>query len=101
MKEIGRPVSLLLSSFILPPSSFGVSMDFRLPALGEGIDSATVVGVRVKPGDAVTAGQEVVDIETDKAAMAVPVEAAGTVEAVLVKPGDKVPVGGALMTPPA
>ena len=29
-------------------------MDFRLPALGEGIDSATVVGVRVKPGDAVS-----------------------------------------------
>ena len=72
-------------------------MDFRLPALGEGIDSATVVGVRVKPGDAVTAGQEVIDVETDKAAMAVPVEAAGTVEAVLVKPGDKVPVGAPIL----
>lgn len=72
-------------------------MDFRLPALGEGIDSATVVGVRVKPGDTVTAGQEVIDIETDKAAMAVPVEEAGTVEAVLVKPGDKVPVGSPLL----
>src|SRR4051794_5777805 len=72
-------------------------MDFRLPALGEGIDSATVVGVRVKPGDVLTAGQEVVDVETDKAAMAVPVEAAGTVEAVLVKPGDKVPVGAPLL----
>ena len=35
-------------------------MEFRLPALGEGIDSATVVGVLVKPGDAVSAGQNVV-----------------------------------------
>ena len=72
-------------------------MDFRLPALGEGIDAATVVGVRVKPGDAVTAGQEVVDVETDKAAVSVPVDAAGTVAELKVKPGDKVPVGGVLL----
>jgi hypothetical protein len=31
-------------------------MDFRLPQLGEGIDSATVVNVLVKPGDRVRAG---------------------------------------------
>src|SRR5437763_11494262 len=100
--EVGRrthrPASVCLSSFILHPSSFGVRMDFRLPALGEGIDSATVVGVRVKPGDAVAAGQDVIDVETDKAAMAVPAEVAGTVEAVHVKPGDKVRVGGAVLT---
>ena len=73
-------------------------MDFRLPNLGEGIDSATVVGVRVKPGDAVAAGQDVLDVETDKAAVPVPAEAAGTVEKVHVKPGDKVPVGGLVLT---
>src|SRR5262245_50139607 len=72
-------------------------MDFRLPALGEGIDAATVVGVRVKPGDAVTAGQEVVDVETDKAAVSVPVDSAGTVAELKVKPGDKVAVGGVLL----
>src|SRR5262245_3534231 len=72
-------------------------MDFRLPALGEGIDAATVVGVRVKPGDAVTAGQEVIDVETDKAAVSVPVDAAGTVAELKVKPGDKVAVGGVLL----
>lgn len=69
-------------------------MDFRLPSLGEGIDSATVTAVLVKPGDAVTAGQNVLAVETDKAAMEVEADAAGTVEAVLVKQGDKVPVGG-------
>ena len=46
-------------------------MDFRLPALGEGIDSATVVGVLVKAGDTVTAGQNVLAVETDKAAVEV------------------------------
>ncbi|HEY2784069.1 MAG TPA: biotin/lipoyl-containing protein, partial [Fimbriiglobus sp.] len=73
-------------------------MDFRLPALGEGIDAATVVGVRVKPGDAVTVGQDVIDVETDKAAVSVPAESAGTVAEVKVKPGDKVAVGGVLFT---
>src|SRR5438067_13012211 len=72
-------------------------MDFRLPNLGEGIDAATVTAVLVKPGDTVSAGQNVVSVETDKAAVEVPVEAAGTVEAVLVKPGDKVPVGGPIL----
>src|SRR5947207_16027111 len=73
-------------------------MGFRLPALGEGIDAATVVGVRVKPGDAVTAGQDVIDVETDKAAVSVPVDAAGTIGELKVKPGDKVAVGGVLFT---
>ncbi len=45
----------------------------------------------VKPGDAVKAGQNVVAIETDKAAVEVPAETDGIVEAVHVKPGDKVP----------
>jgi pyruvate dehydrogenase E2 component (dihydrolipoamide acetyltransferase) len=73
-------------------------MDFRLPNLGEGIDSATVTAVLVKAGDAVSAGQNVVAVETDKAAVEVPVESAGTVGEVRVKPGDKVPVGGVILT---
>ncbi len=72
-------------------------MDFKLPDLGEGIDSATVVSVAVKAGDAVTAGQTLLSVETDKAAVDVPADASGTVEAVLVKAGDQVKVGGSLV----
>src|SRR5437763_16988482 len=72
-------------------------MEFRLPNLGEGIDTATVTAVLVKPGGAVKAGQAVLSVETDKAAMEVEADAAGTVEEVLVKPGDKVPVGGPVL----
>jgi len=72
-------------------------MEFRLPDLGEGIESATVTAVLVKPGDAVAAGQGVVSVETDKASMDVEADAAGTVEAVLVKVGDKVKVGGPVL----
>ncbi len=73
-------------------------MDFRLPNLGEGIDSATVVAVKVRPGDAVSAGQELLEVETDKASMPVTAEAAGTVEKIAVKPGDKLNVGAVVMT---
>jgi len=73
-------------------------MDFRLPALGEGIDSATVVNVLVKAGDSVKAGQPVVSVETDKAAVDVEAEAAGSVSAVHVKAGDKLAVGALILT---
>ncbi|MFO0936853.1 MAG: 2-oxo acid dehydrogenase subunit E2 [Gemmataceae bacterium] len=73
-------------------------MDFRLPALGEGIDSATVVNVLVKSGDTVKKGQPVVSVETDKAAVDVEAETAGAVSAIHVKPGDKLAVGGLIFT---
>jgi pyruvate dehydrogenase E2 component (dihydrolipoamide acetyltransferase) len=73
-------------------------MNVVLPNLGEGIDSATVVAIRVKPGDVVKIGQDVVDIETDKAAMSISAEAAGTVGQLAVKPGDKVNIGAVLFS---
>ena len=73
-------------------------MEFHLPELGEGIDGATVVSVLVKPGDAVEAGQNVLSVETDKAAVEVPANSSGTVESVAVKPGDKIAVGGVVLT---
>ncbi|MCE9530230.1 MAG: 2-oxo acid dehydrogenase subunit E2, partial [Planctomycetes bacterium] len=72
-------------------------MEFRLPELGEGISDATVVNVAVKMGDAVTAGQTLLEVETDKAAMPVPAIAAGTIVEVRVKPGDKIKIGHVLM----
>jgi pyruvate dehydrogenase E2 component (dihydrolipoamide acetyltransferase) len=72
-------------------------MDFRLPALGEGIENATVTAVLVKPGDAVKAGQPVLSVETDKAAMDVEADAEGTVEQVLVKAGDKLAIGAPVL----
>jgi pyruvate dehydrogenase E2 component (dihydrolipoamide acetyltransferase) len=80
------------------PRSPGPSVEYKLPALGEGIDAGTITAVLVKPGDAVKAGQNVLTIETDKAAVDVPAESDGVVEAVHVKPGDKAPVGATLLT---
>src|SRR3954469_23966626 len=71
-------------------------MDVRLPELGEGITDATVVNVPVKPGQAVKAGDTVIEVETDKASMPIPAAADGTVSEARVKQGDKIKVGGVI-----
>jgi pyruvate dehydrogenase E2 component (dihydrolipoamide acetyltransferase) len=73
-------------------------MDFRLPPLGEGIDTATVVAVKVKLGDTVSSGQDVLDVETDKAAVPVQIDQAATITQIHVKPGDKIAIGATLFS---
>ena len=72
-------------------------MDIRLPRLGEGADSGSVVSVLVKVGDRVKKNQPVVELENEKAVAAIPSTADGTVTKVYVKPGDKISVGQALV----
>ena len=72
--------------------------ELKLPEVGDNIEQGTVVTVLVKPGDAVSEGQAIIEIETDKAVVEVPASAAGTVESVLVKEGDSVPIGGTILT---
>ena len=55
-----------------------VNMDVKLPNLGEGADSGTVVAVLVKPGAQVKPGQNIIELETGKAVAPIPAPAAGT-----------------------
>src|SRR5262245_828325 len=73
-------------------------MEFRVPELGEGIESATVVRLLVAPGASVKAGQDLVELETDKATVPISANSAGTIEKILVKPGDKTAPGAVLLT---
>ena len=68
-------------------------MDIRLPRLGEGADSGTVVSVFVKEGDQVKKDQTLIELENEKAVAAIPSTASGTVTKVHVRPGDKIAVG--------
>jgi pyruvate dehydrogenase E2 component (dihydrolipoamide acetyltransferase) len=68
-------------------------MDLKLPALGEGADSGTVVNLFVKEGDQVAKDQAVLELENEKAVATIPSTAAGTVTKVFVKTGDKISVG--------
>lgn len=75
-----------------------MAKEFKLPDLGENIESADVLNVLVKPGDNVTLDQPVIEIETDKATIEVPSTVEGTIKEVLIKSGEKVKVGQTIIT---
>ena len=56
-------------------------MDFPLPPVGEGLIEVELVRWLVRPGDAVTRGQNLAEVMSDKANMEVPSPFAGTVTA--------------------
>jgi pyruvate dehydrogenase E2 component (dihydrolipoamide acetyltransferase) len=74
-----------------------MSQEFKLPELGEGVESGDVLKVLVSVGDTVSAEQPVVELETDKATIEVPVPFSGTVKEILVEEGGKVEVGQVLL----
>ena len=68
-------------------------IEFKLPELGENIESADVLKVLVKKGDSIEQDQGIIEIETDKATIEVPSDVTGMVTDVLVKEGEKAKVG--------
>ncbi|MFZ0456541.1 MAG: dihydrolipoyllysine-residue acetyltransferase [Ignavibacteriaceae bacterium] len=75
-----------------------MAQEFRLPELGENIDSADVLTVLVKPGDEIQKEQSIIEIETDKATIEVPSNISGKIKEVLIKQGDNVKVGQTILT---
>lgn len=75
-----------------------MSIEIKLPELGEGIDSADVLDVLVSVGDMLKADQGIVELETDKATAVVPTDRAGKVAKIHVAGGDTVKVGQVLLT---
>lgn len=73
-------------------------MDIKLPNLGEGADSGTVVSVFVKEGEVVAKDQPILELENEKAVASIPSTAGGKVSKVHVKAGDKISVGARLIT---
>ena len=73
-------------------------VEFRLPELGENIESGDVVRVAVQPGDVVSQGQTVLELETDKAVVEVPSSVSGTVSEVKAQVGQKMKVGDLILT---
>jgi 2-oxoisovalerate dehydrogenase E2 component (dihydrolipoyl transacylase) len=71
---------------------------FLLPDLGEGLTEAEIVTWRVQAGDVVAVDQTVVEVETAKAVVEVPVPFAGRVTALHGEPGDVLSVGAPLIT---
>lgn len=68
-------------------------MEIRIPRLGEGVNSGTVVNVLVSEGETVKKDQTVLELETEKAVAPIPSPEAGTITKIMVKAGDSVPIG--------
>ena len=72
--------------------------EFKLPDPGEGLTEAEIVTWHVKPGDTVKVNDVVVEVETAKSLVELPVPFAGTVSAIHVAEGDTVEVGTPIIT---
>lgn len=79
-----------------PTKSTG-PVEILLPALGEGVSSADIAGILVKEGDQITVGQNLMELETDKAVVELPSTHAGKVDKILIKTGQTVKVGDKLL----
>src|ERR1700733_9433213 len=74
-------------------ASSGELIDIVTPTGGESVTEGTILDWSVKVGDAVKAGDTVVEISTDKVDMELPAPAAGTITEILAETGDTVSVG--------
>ena len=70
-----------------------MALEFKLPELGENIESGDVVSVLVEVGATVSEGDSLIEIEAGKASMEIPSPADGTISAIHVASGDTVEVG--------
>ncbi|MFW6154780.1 MAG: dihydrolipoamide acetyltransferase family protein [Planctomycetota bacterium] len=70
----------------------------NVPDMGEGVESATVVGVLVSAGDEVDADQGLIEMETEKAVAEMPSPKGGTVKAIHVEEGQEIEIGTPVVT---
>ncbi len=74
-----------------------MATEVKLPDLGDGIESGDVLEIFVSVGDVISEGQDIIEMETDKATVPVPSSVGGKVTKISVSEGDTVPIGGVLI----
>jgi pyruvate dehydrogenase E2 component (dihydrolipoamide acetyltransferase) len=72
-----------------------MSVTWKVPALGDGVEEGAVAQLVATPGQRLRAGDTVLEIETDKVVMEVPAPQDGVLEAWLVATGDRLREGSA------
>src|SRR5215831_2437842 len=73
-----------------------MASEIKLPQLGENLTGGDVLDVKVKPGDTVSQGQTLLEVEAEKSTVEVPSPLAGRVTQLLVNKGDTINVGQTL-----
>jgi pyruvate dehydrogenase E2 component (dihydrolipoyllysine-residue acetyltransferase) len=75
-----------------------MSIEVKLPELGENISSGDLLKVLVKVGEKINKDQALLELETDKAAIEVPSPTSGVVRQIHVKEGQKLKVGQVIVS---
>lgn len=74
------------------------TVEFKLPPLGEGVESADIAEIVVSEGDVVNVGDPLMELETEKAVVELPSEHAGKIVKIHVSEGESVSVGAVVIT---
>lgn len=77
------------------PATASAEITLKVPDIG-GAENVEIIEVAVKAGDEVAEGDSLIVLETDKASMEIPAEAAGKLLSLAVKVGDKVSMGSVI-----
>ncbi|MCH7931707.1 MAG: 2-oxoglutarate dehydrogenase complex dihydrolipoyllysine-residue succinyltransferase [Proteobacteria bacterium] len=75
-----------------------MSVEIKVPTLGESVTEATVAQWFKSAGEAISAGETLVELETDKVTLEVPAPASGTLSEIRVDVGANVEAGATLGT---
>ena len=70
-----------------------MTVEIRVPTLGESVTEATISRWLKKPGETVARDEPVVEVETDKVSLEIPAPAAGRLAEILAEEGADVEVG--------
>ena len=73
-----------------------MSVEIKVPTLGESVTEATVAQWFKSAGEAISAGETLVELETDKVTLEVPAPASGTLSEIRVDIGANVEAGATL-----
>jgi 2-oxoglutarate dehydrogenase E2 component (dihydrolipoamide succinyltransferase) len=73
-----------------------MTVEIKVPAMGESVTEATVARWFKKEGEAVARDEPLLELETDKVTVEVPSPADGSLQSISVKEGDTVAVGALL-----
>jgi 2-oxoglutarate dehydrogenase E2 component (dihydrolipoamide succinyltransferase) len=73
-----------------------MTVEIKVPAMGESVTEATVARWFKKEGESVARDEPLLELETDKVTVEVPAPADGALESISVKEGDTVQVGALL-----
>ncbi len=75
-----------------------MAIEFKLPEVSEGVESADIAEILVSEGDVIEADQIVMEVETEKAVVELPCPHAGKITKIHVSEGDSVDVGAVLLS---